>query len=194
MKRGRDKNDKEYKYQVSVCISVIVIILCTVGILFVHTMTANRLMNNRYGDLPEPENTTESFSIKDKGEYSYTYTSKYPSDNKQSKNKKTKVNSKAKKSTTTKAVTEKPPKTTKETTSKETSEYRETTEKVTVYDEFFIYSQNGKTLHSRSCPYAANLDGETAVIIPADKADELLLEGYEFCSYCNGFIIGGCDE
>ena len=56
-------------------------------------------------------------------------------------------------------------------------------------DSVFVYSKNSKKLHSRSCPYAAKIKDENKMSISDGEAQQLLDNGYSFCSYCMGYII-----
>lgn len=64
-----------------------------------------------------------------------------------------------------------------------------TTEKAKVFDDIFVYSEATKKVHSRSCPYVKGIDENNYYYINANEADKLFDEGYEFCSYCKGYVI-----
>lgn len=64
-----------------------------------------------------------------------------------------------------------------------------TTERAKVFDDIFVYSEATKKVHSRSCPYVKGIDENNYYYINANEADKLFDEGYEFCSYCKGYVI-----
>ncbi|MBQ5994534.1 MAG: hypothetical protein IJL63_01600 [Clostridia bacterium] len=57
------------------------------------------------------------------------------------------------------------------------------------FDSVFVYSADTKKIHSRSCPYVNNINEENYYYINSESADELFEQGYEFCSYCRGYVI-----